>query len=165
MLYSVWVFLLLSAEVMKTHKTNPSFRYIPPNLPSHPTNTHQRRSLQNPHLDHPPHPHPRNKLHRPQRKPNRPSLRRRPRLPLGNRLHQVSRTAREDPTVDRNEAQPTRPTAALCERRSENVRAVRCPPDLECTGAAGQYATESGRRATTRAIDTCTCGIEEMERR
>lgn len=27
--YSVWVFLLLSAEVMKTQKTNPYFRYLP----------------------------------------------------------------------------------------------------------------------------------------
>jgi hypothetical protein len=25
--HSVWVFLLLSAEIMKTHKTNPYFRY------------------------------------------------------------------------------------------------------------------------------------------
>lgn len=27
---SIWVFLLLSAEAMKTHKTNPNFRCDPP---------------------------------------------------------------------------------------------------------------------------------------
>jgi hypothetical protein len=32
--HSVWVFLLLSAEVMKTHKTNPSFKYASQTTPT-----------------------------------------------------------------------------------------------------------------------------------
>jgi hypothetical protein len=94
---SVWVFLLLSAEVMKTHKTNPYFRYTDlPHLRYASTNHTQCRTLQNSHLDHTPHPHRPDQHPRPLRELSGPSLRRGSRLPLGIRLHQVPRSAGED---------------------------------------------------------------------
>jgi hypothetical protein len=68
----------------------------------------QRRALQDPHLDHPPYSRRPNQLPRPERQPYWPSLRCGSWLPLGHRLHQVPRTSREDITMGRNEAQPTR---------------------------------------------------------
>lgn len=129
---------------MKTHKTNPSFKYTyPPQALCLSTNNLQCRAIQNPHLDHTTHPRTRDKLHSPQRQLHRASLRRRHRLPLGLRLHQVPRPPREDPPMGRNKAQSAQQTTTLRQRRPEDIRSLRRFANVKRPRTARQHATES----------------------
>lgn len=113
----------------------------------------QHRPLQNSHLDHPPDPHPPYFHPHPARLAHRPPLRRRNRLPMGSRVHQVPRAAREDLAVDREQAQLAWKTAALCECGSEDVWKIWRTAEFGAVGrASGWCAAESRRGAETWAV-------------
>lgn len=89
------------------------------------TDTQKPRTVQDSHLDHPSDLHPPHELPRPQHESDRPPLRRLYWLSLGPELHQVPRTAREDPPLDREQAQPVGETTALRLRRPLHLRPLR----------------------------------------
>jgi hypothetical protein len=138
---------------MKTHKANPTFKYVFLQHPATPSNQTQRWTLQDPHLVHPPHSRRRNEPHHPQRKSHRPPLRRRHRLPLGIGLHQVPRPAREDPALDRDKGEPAGPPPPLRQCRPEDIRPLRRPAHDQRAHDGNPDSEESRAGRETGAVN------------